>query len=70
MKKNNKHDPRIDAQTPGEQVDHYNTPTEAAVEQETISLNSLGAQENQAAGPRTILKQSYCHDVSLRFHIF
>ena len=58
MKKDNTHDPRIDAQTPGEQVDHYNTPTEAAVEQETISLNSLGAQENPAPGPRTILKQS------------
>lgn len=54
-KKDDKRDPRIKSQTPGEQVDHYSDPTEAAVKQETESLNSLGAQENQAAGPRTIL---------------
>ncbi len=55
-KNDSKRDPRIESQTPGEQVDHYTDPTEAAVKQETESLNSLGAQENQAAGPRTILK--------------
>ena len=36
-KKDDKRDPRIKSQTPGEQVDHYSDPTEAAVKQETES---------------------------------
>lgn len=56
MKKDCKHTPDTKEQTPGVQTDFYSEATKGAVKQEVKSLNSLGAQENQSAGPDTIIK--------------